>query len=154
MQESVVKNLVDVAIDKRSELFLTDFNCSQSNQITVVIDGDEPVSVSDCIAISREVEGQLDREIEDFSLQVTSAGVASPLIMPRQYIKNIGRKLKIKTADNVYKADLVKADQNGIEIQWKQREPKPIGKGKHTVQKKLELDYNEIEEAKVMIIFN
>lgn len=154
MQEVTIKRIVEEILKNHPSLFLIDLEVKQNNQITVVLDGDKSVAVSDCIKISRKIEENFDRETEDFSLQVTSAGVTSPLKVPRQYIKNIGRKLEVQTSENHYKAEMVNADKDGIELRWKQREPKPVGKGKYTVQKKVELTYSEIEKAKVMITFN
>ncbi|NNF83448.1 MAG: ribosome assembly cofactor RimP, partial [Flavobacteriaceae bacterium] len=97
---------------------------------------------------------ELDRDEIDFSLEVTSAGATSPLEHARQFKKNIGRSLEIRTTDNTkYVANLVKADDEAITLQWKAREPKPIGKGKITVKKEAVLNYNEIEQAKVKIKF-
>lgn len=154
MQKSAIEQAVEDSLDERPSLFLIDLQLKPNNQIFVVLDGDEPVSVQDCMDISREIEGTFDRETEDFSLEVTSAGVSSPLLFPRQFKKNIGRRLDVKTADERYKAELVNASDETIELHWKQREPKPVGKGKHTVEKQVELNYSKIKEAKVMITFN
>ena len=154
MLKDTVKRLIEESLKERPSLFLLDFDVNQNNQIRVFLDGDKPVKVKECVDISREIEKELEKEIEDFSLEVSSAGLTTPLTLPRQFKKNIGRKLKVKTTDQKYKANLIKADEDGIELQWKQREPKPIGKGKHTVTKQVELKYNEIEQAKVVITFN
>lgn len=153
MQKENLKQLIDQSLEQRPWLFLLDFSMSHDGQIKIVLDGDQSVSVNDCVDISRELEQELEREMEDFSLEVTSAGLSTPLTLPRQFKKNIGRKLSVKTENKNYKADLLTADDEGIELQWKQREPKPVGKGKHTVTKKVKLNYNEIEEAKVVITF-
>jgi len=154
MLKDTVKRLIEESLKERPSLFLLDFDVNQNNQIRVFLDGDKPVKVKECVDISREIEKELEKEIEDFSLEVSSAGLTTPLTLPRQFKKNIGRKLKVKTTDQKYKANLINADDDGIELKWKQREPKPIGKGKHTVTKQVELKYNEIEEAKVVITFN
>jgi len=121
----------------------------------VVIDGDNGVTVNDCIAISRAIEHNIDREEIDFSLDVSSAGVSEPLLIPRQFLKNIGRNLKVKTRDNdVCQGKLEKVDSKNIELRWKVREPKPLGKGKVTVQKEAVIEYKDIVEATVMIKFN
>ena len=96
MQEKVEKLLNDALAEKPS-LFLIDLSITGANQIRVILDGDEGVSVQDCIDISRAIEHNLDREEEDFSLEVHSAGVSEPLTMVRQYKKNIGRFLQLKT---------------------------------------------------------
>ena len=119
----------------------------------VVLDGDHGVSVQDCMKISRAIEHNLEREVEDFSLTVTSAGAASPMVNPRQYKKNIGRKVKVLTSEEIYEGNLTGAHENGIVLEWKAREPKPIGKGKTTVQKKKEITFSDIKEAKVILKF-
>lgn len=153
MQRDIVEKLIDQSFAVRQDLFLIDLNINQHNHIRVVIDGDQPVSVNDCMEVSRQIEHNLDREVEDFSLEVTSAGITSPLTNIRQYHKNIGKKLQVQTAENRYKAELEKVDGEGISLKWKEREPKPVGKGKHTVEKKVKLKFEDIIEAKVMITF-
>ena len=153
--KEIVKNLLNKALEENKSLFLIDFKITEGNQIRVIIDGDQGVTVNDCIAISRAIEHNIDREEIDFSLDVASAGVSEPLSMPRQFIKNIGRTLKVKTKNNdVLEGKLSKAGENKIELNWKAREPKPIGKGKVTVQKEAVLEYKDIVEATVMIKFN
>ena len=149
-----VETLLKDALDERPELFLIDLSISEANQIRVIIDGDEGVKVQDCIDISRAIEHNLDREEQDFSLEVLSAGVTEPLKMVRQYQKNVGRKLKVKTSEENLEGTLVKADEEALILQWKAREPKPVGKGKVTVQKEAVIPYKDIVEAKVMITFN
>jgi len=154
MQERV-NELLNSALEKNKSLFLIDFSISNSNHIRVVIDGDQGVTVNDCIAVSREIEHNLDRDEVDFSLDIASAGVSEPLVKTRQYIKNIGRKLSIKTNEGEsLEGNLTQANDKEIVLQWKAREPKPVGKGKITVQKEKVLDYTDIVEAKVMVTFN
>ena len=147
--------MVDQALETMPGIFLIELGISESNQIIVILDGDNGVSVSDCIAMSRAVEHNLDREEHDFSLEVTSVGVSSPLAIPRQYQKNIGRKLKVRTTTGEQlEGTLEQASETDCKITWKTREPKPVGKGKVTVQKEAMLPYGDIAEAKVMINFN
>jgi len=149
-----VRELLKAALDDRPDLFLIDCHISGSNQIRIVLDGDKGVSLDDCIEISRKVEHSLDREQEDFSLEVSSAGASEPLTMPRQFGKHIGRKLKVRTTDGQeVEAQLDQADEYGIRLSWMAREPKPVGKGKITVQKEKGIDYKDIEMAKVILKF-
>ena len=135
-------------------MFLIGFSIIGNNQIRVIIDGDNGVTVNDCIAVSREIEHNLDRDEIDFSLDVASAGVSEPLVEIRQYSKNIGRNLKVITSEKeVIEGKLADANDDNITLQWKAREPKPIGKGKVTVSKEAVLPYKDIVEAKVMIKF-
>lgn len=151
MLKDKVKTLLDDALDQDESLFLIDFTMGTDNSIHVVLDGDNGVSVQDCIKVSRAIEHNLDRDEEDFSLTVTSAGAASPMVYPRQFKKNIGRKIKVQTQDDLYEGILTGANTEGIVLEWKAREPKPIGKGKTTVQKKKEILFSEIKEAKVIL---
>jgi len=154
MREKVTK-LLEQALEKNKSLFLIDLNISEDNRIRIILDGDNGVTVEDCMAVSREIEHNLDREELDFSLEVMSAGVSEPLLFERQYKKNIGRNLKVKTKnDDTFEGEITNVDDKEVTLQWKAREPKPVGKGKVTVQKEVILSYKDIVEAKVMITFN
>ncbi len=149
-----VQELIAVALAERPELFLVDFSINEANKISVNLDGDQGVNLQDCIDVSRAIENQLDREEQDFSLEVASAGVSSPLKFIRQYKKNIGRTLKVKITDSAdIEAKLVAADEEKITLEWQAREPKKIGKGKETVDKKAEILYQNIKEAIVIVSF-
>ena len=154
MFRSKVRTLLDDCLEERKDLFLIDFDVLSDNTIKVIIDGDHGVSVDDCMFVSRAIEHNLDREEEDFSLEVASAGATVPMSHKRQYKKNIGRTVDVKTTNNQkFEAILTNADDNSITLEWKAREPKEVGKGKVTVQKKVELTYSDIIETKVKIKF-
>jgi ribosome maturation factor RimP len=122
-------------------------------KIIVSLDGDNGVALQDCIDISRAIENNLDREEQDYSLEVASVGVGSLLKFVRQYKKNVGRTLIVKLATETIEAELVEANDNFIILSWKAREPKKVGKGKETVQKRQEIPYTEIKEAIVTVTF-
>ena len=153
MLKTQVEELLAKALEENKKLFLIDFSITPDNTIRIVLDGDEGVNLKDCMAISRAIEHNLDREEHDFSLEVTSAGAAEPILMARQYPKNIGRKLVVKTAAENYEGELTEATENSITLEWKEREPKPVGKGKRTVQKRKKIAISEIDEAKVKLKF-
>ncbi|MGV6844880.1 MAG: ribosome assembly cofactor RimP [Lutibacter sp.] len=154
MEVEKIENLVNKAIENRSDLFLIDLKITGDNKIFVEIDGDNGVALQDCINVSRAVEHNLDREEEDFSLEVTSPDIAKPLKIKRQYFKNINRTLQvIDLKDNLYEGKLTKVGDSVIFLEWKTREPKPIGKGKVTVIKEKEIAIAEIKEAKVKLVF-
>lgn len=154
MQEKVEK-LLDEVLEEKPSLFLIALKISPANQIIIVLDGDHGVSMQDCVDVSRAVENNLDREEYDYSLEVTTAGATAPIIMPRQYLKNVGRKLKVQTTEGQkIEAWLEAVGEDSITLKWKAREPKPIGKGKHTVQKEAVIQFNNIKEAKAVITFN
>lgn len=145
--------LLEEGLREKPELFLIDLHINDAFKIVVTLDGDNGVTLQDCIDVSRAIEHNLDREEQDFSLEVASAGLSTPLKLVRQYKKNIGRTLIVKTNDDKIEAQLTAANEDFITLEWQAREPKKIGKGKETVQKKLELPYSEIKEAIVTVTF-
>jgi len=154
MFKELVSTLLQTALDEKPELFLIDFTVDAGNKINVILDGDNGVTVKDCIFISRAIEQNIDEEKYEFSLDVASCGATSPLKTTRQYIKNISRNLDVKLqSGNTLEGELTKADKESITLEWDTREPKPIGKGKVTVHKIEKIAYSDIVEAKVVIKF-
>lgn len=153
MNQERVKELLQEALQENESLYVIDLQFLADNKIKVIVDGDSGVPLSECIRISRNIEHNLDREEEDFSLEVTTPDIARPLTVKRQYKKNINRILEVKTATEEFEGTLTEVTEDTITLHWKTREPKPIGKGKHTVEKTKILAYQDIKEAKVKIIF-
>ncbi len=149
-----VNQLLEAGLEEKPSIFLIDMTITDAFKIIVTLDGDNGVVLQDCIDISRAIEHNLDREEQDFSLEVASVGVGSPLKLKRQYTKNIGRTLIVKLATQTIEAELVDANDEYITLAWQAREPKKIGKGKETVQKHQEIPYSEIKEAIVTVTFN
>lgn len=148
-----VKELIDAALQENQSLFLIDFSVGADGTIKVIIDGDNGVSVEDCVSVSRAIEHNLDREEQDFSLEVTSCGIFSPLVNIRQYKKNVGREISVKTTENFVEGKLISADENQIVVQTQTREPKPVGKGKITITKEHIISLESIKEAKLIVKF-
>ncbi|NJM16188.1 MAG: ribosome assembly cofactor RimP [Bacteroidales bacterium] len=95
IQKQVVESLLNTCELEGKEFFVVDCKVSTDNKIQVIVDSVMGITIDDCIAISRHVEFNLDRETEDFELTVSSAGANSPLKAIKQYTKNIGRELEI-----------------------------------------------------------
>ena len=153
MLKDEVTALLEEALKEDESLFLIDFSITPDNKINIILDGDKGVTLQDCMNISRAIEHNLDRDAVDFSLEVASAGATAPIRMARQYKKNIGRKLDVKTQDGSFEGNLIAVTADNITLEWKAREPKPVGKGKVTVQKKQEIAISDIQEAKVVLKF-
>ncbi len=154
MFKEKVQELLQEVMDENPSLFLIDLDIHGANEVKVVIDGDNGVTVEDCMTVSRKVEHNLDREEEDFSLEVMSYGAAGPILNIRQYKKNIGRTLimKLESGEKI-EGELEEVTEDSVTLYWKAREPKPVGKGKVTVEKTETFLVNEIAEAKVKIKF-
>ena len=151
-REKVI-DLLNEGLQEKPSIFLIDLTITDAFKIIVTLDGDNGVVLQDCIDVSRSIEHNLDREEQDFSLEVASVGVGSPLKLVRQYKKNIGRMLIVKLAESTIEAELVDANDEFITLAWEAREPKKLGKGKETVQKRQEIPYTDIKEAIVTVIF-
>lgn len=154
MLKERVRALLKEAFEEYSSLFLIEMTIKGNNEIVVVIDGDEGVTVQDCINVSRKVEHNMDREEEDFSLEVMSAGATEPLLNQRQYKKNEGRDLEVKLQDgSKITGELIAVTEEAVTLAWKERVPKEVGKGKVTVEREEVIAYGAIKQAKVKIKF-
>ena len=151
-KEKVSTVLAECLLEKPS-IFLIELVITDAFKVIVNVDGDEGVALQDCIDVSRYMDAHLDREEQDYSLEVASVGVGSPLKLVRQYKKNVGRTLIVKTGTETIEAELVDANDDFVILSWEAREPKKIGKGKETVQKELKLPYGNIKEAIVTVTF-
>jgi ribosome maturation factor RimP len=139
---------------KGTDRFITNVNVKAGNVIEILIDGETPVNIKDCVGLSRFIEGRLDREKEDFALEVSSHGAANPLVDKRQYKKHIGKIFEIKLEDNTWhEGELLEFNENELVITYKTRESKPIGKGKVTVEKKETIPFTTIKESKIKLKF-
>jgi len=119
LKDYIVKKATELFEDET--LFLVDVSIPSDNggKITVVIDGDNGVSIENCIALSRKLGADLEeKDLIDqaFILDVTSPGVGTPLSMMRQYQKNIGREVRIKTPEMDVTGKLISATENEVTI--------------------------------------
>ncbi len=150
--ENRVKALVEEKIADRPELFLVAIKMLPNNKLIIHVDGDEGISIQDCAAISRHVGFHLEEEntIEKaYNLEVSSPGVGEPLLLVRQYHKNIGRDLSVKLSDGVVKeGKLISVSENAILIEEKVKE-----KGKKVQLVETQIEFNTIVETKVLISF-
>lgn len=153
IDRNVILQLVEEKLAS-TEMFLVDVEVKTGNVIVVEIDSDEAVSIDDCVALSRWLEEHLDREKEDFELEVGSAGITSPFKVLRQYVKNIGNEVEILLKAGVKLTGVLKeADENGIVVTV-EKQVKPEGaKRKITVQEDQSYTYDEIKYTKYLIRF-
>ncbi|MDD3668083.1 MAG: ribosome assembly cofactor RimP [Bacteroidales bacterium] len=131
-----------------TDLFLVDLKIGKDNKISVFIDGDNGVTIQNCIDLSRKIESNFDREVEDFELSVFSSGVGEPLKLNRQYKKNIGRNIEVITNEEGEKivGELLIVDEEKIVVKVQPKKKKdPI------VEKEILID--NIKESKIIILF-
>jgi ribosome maturation factor RimP len=152
--KETVKVLLDEALSQKPSMFLIDLVVTEDNKISITLDDDNGVVLQDCMVISRAIEHELDKDALEYSIDVASAGVSTPLKFIRQYKKNVSRNIKVTTNElDKIEAKLIEADDDKITLEWQSREPKKVGKGKETVNNKKEIAYAEIKEAIVLISF-
>ncbi|MEO6978066.1 MAG: ribosome assembly cofactor RimP [Mucilaginibacter sp.] len=150
--EKRVKELVEEKIADKPNLFLVDVKFHSNGKLMILVDGDNGIGIDECVAISRHVGFHLEEEnvIETaYNLEVSSPGIDTPLILTRQYAKNIGRNLAIKMADGAKregKLSGITEDDVIIEETIKNK-----GKKAETVESVIPI--NTITETKVLISF-
>jgi len=131
-----------------SDKFIVDIKVKTGNVIDVTIDSDSSISIDDCIKISRNIEFNLDREIEDFSLNVSSAGLDEPFKLLRQYKKYIGKEVSVLLATGKkLKGILLTVNDESLSIEI------PANKKKKTEKREVEFLLEEIKETKCIISF-
>ena len=152
-----VKAVIDPLLAEDQSYFCVQIKVKPTNNIKVFLDGDNGLPIERCTFFNRKLYKAIEEEAwfpeGDFSLEVSTPDISHPLKVKRQYIKNINRILKVKTSEEDLEGVLAEADEDKIVLNWKAREPKPIGKGKVTVQKTATISYKDIKEAKVKIVF-
>jgi len=150
--EKRVAALVEEKIADRPELFLVEVKMLPNNKLIIHVDGDEGISIQDCVAISRHVGFHLEEEntIEQaYNLEVSSPGVGEPLKLIRQYNKNIGRTVSIKLKEGLKKeGKLLAVTENNLLIEESVKE-----KGKKVVAIQTAIPFNDILETSVLISF-
>ena len=98
----ILKDRVAILVKENlqeEDCFLVSLKVSVTNDITILFDSTKGVSFKDCLNLSRYIEQNLDREIEDYRLNVASPGLCTPIQVKEQYLKNIGREIKIITKE-------------------------------------------------------
>lgn len=134
--------------------FLVDVKVSSSNVIDIMVDSDTGISINQIVEISRFIESNLDREVEDFELSVFSAGLSEPLSLVRQYKKNIDKEIEVLlTSGQKLTGILIKADDQGIDLEVTTKEKPEGSKKKELVTRVHSLAYPEIKEAKKVLKF-
>ncbi len=145
ISEQLIKELTNTHLEG-TDRFAVSIAVRSDNRIRIFIDSDTHVLIEHCIELSKFIESQLDRDIEDFELNVSSSGLDQPYKLSRQYIKNIGREVAVLLKDN-NKIDgtLIAADNESFSIKEITKVKKIITETTHSFQ------YSDIKETKEII---
>jgi len=154
------KRVLELAEERIAErdpkLYVVEITISADNRIALDLDREEGfVTIDDCISVSRNIEHNLDREAEDFSLEVSSAGMTKPFRVLKQYLKNVGRDVRVQTLEHGRAVEglLKSADENGFVIETKEKKRIEGKKKKEWVIEEIPFNYNEVKETKLVISF-
>lgn len=137
-----------------SDTFLVDVIIRPGNIIVVEVDSKEGVSIEDCIKLSKHIESKLDRDAEDFELEVGSAGVTSPFKITKQYEVNIGNEVEVLTKGGQKITGVLKSCDSSTFTVTVTKMEKPEGaKRKVAVEEDLSFKYDEVKYTKYLIRF-
>ena len=131
-----------------TDKFVVDVKVLTGNKIEVYVDAPQHIVIADCVALSRYIEGSLDREKEDFELQVSSPGATQPFKVVEQYKKYANTQVEVVTKEGTkHKGLLLSANDAEFELEETRRQKKTLGKGNETVIEKITFNYNQIKET-------
>lgn len=152
INKEIVIKLAEEKLDET--MFLVEVTVSQSNVIHVFVDSFDGITIDKCIEISRNIEHNLDREEEDFALQVSSPGITENFKVKQQYFKYQGREIELVANDGQNLKGLLKeAADEGIVLETVSMEKAEGQKRKQAVRREYKLKYDEIKSAKPVITF-
>ena len=150
------EKIIALAEERIQELnndnYLVQVTVTNKNQIKVIMDNlYSGVSIKDCMSVSRNIEHNLDRTVEDFQLEVTSPGLDQPFFVEQQYIKNIGRNVSVITLENqIFSGELIAVNENDISIQ-EHVKPKNNKSKKMIPGNTIFIEKSKIKESKLII---
>jgi ribosome maturation factor RimP len=151
-----ITKAAEVAIEGmgNNELFVVEVKALPGDEFEVYIDSDDRVTVDDCIAVSRAIEEQFDREVDDFALTVSSAGIGQPLRTLRQYQKLVGGSTEVVLTSGVkILATLEAADEAGITLSYPEKRTVEGKKRPEIVTVTKTFAYSEIKSTKEYLDF-
>ena len=153
INKNIVRDIIQELI-ANTELYIVDITVSSNNSISVLIDSMEGVNLEKCILLTKAFEGKLDREIEDYELQISSAGIGHPFVVSQQYEKNLGNEVEILTTNGIkYKRKLIELIEDGFIIEFEEKEKIEGKKKKVLVTKQKTFNHEEIKYIKDIISF-
>lgn len=136
------------------EYFLVDVSVSADNCVSVEIDHADGVWIEDCVLLSRHIEANLDRDVEDYELEVGSAGIGQPFKVLRQYINHIGKEVEVLAKDGKkYRGIMARADETEFAVTIQVKEKPEGAKRPVLVDKEYAWRYEDVKYTKYLIKF-
>lgn len=151
------KNVVEIIVAgwlEGKDYFLTDLTVSRDNRIVVEIDHKDGVWIDDCVELSRYIEDHLDRDAQDFELEVGSAGIGQPFKVLRQYQNHIGDTVEVAPkSGRKYEGTLIAADTEGFTVSVEQKVKHEGEKRPHLETVEMHFAYDDVRSVKYVIEF-
>ena len=153
IDKNLVKSLVDEWLENQ-DYFLTDVTVSPDNRIVVEIDHKEGVWIEDCVELSRFIESRLDRDAEDFELEVGSAGIGQPFKVLQQYVNHVGENVEVLTGEGRKLTGVLKeATPEHFTLTIREKVKEEGAKRPKLVDRDLTFAYDEVKWTKYLIDF-
>ena len=153
IDKKTIQGIIEKEIEN-SDLYLVETKVSSDNTISVMIDSLAGVPISTCIELSRAIEGHLDREVEDFELQVSTAGIGQAFQVIQQYHKNVGNEVEVLTKEgNKFNGKLIAVGENDIELEIEELVKLEGKKKKQLITKTMKFNFEQIKSTKDIITF-
>jgi ribosome maturation factor RimP len=149
IKEEFIRSLAEQHI-AGTDKFIVDVKVKQGNRILVFVDADNGVTIADCAKLSRFIESNLDRNTEDFDLEVSSAGLDLPLILARQYKKNMGREVKVILKSGLVKTGIL-TNISEKELEITETIIEKINKKKEIRKVPVSLEFDQVKETRLVI---
>ena len=155
MKISEIIDAIDSEIVARG-LYIIEVTVSKDNDVEVTIESEEgKVELEDCVAISRFFETKFDREAEDYSLTVTSAGLDQPFKVLKQFVKALGKKVEVQLkGGKKMVAVLEAADEESITLKYSQKEAVEGKKKKEIVEHVDRFTMDQVNSVSPFVEFN
>ena len=151
IDKTALEQVINEALEG-SKLYLVTLQVSKDNVIDIALDSDEDITIDDCVAVNDAVHAAFDRDDEDYELTVGSYGITSPLLLPRQYRKNIGYEVEVLTADGrKLKGVIADADEEGFTLTMTVKKKLEGKKRPEMVEEQERFNYSDIKQTKNII---
>ncbi|WP_430810817.1 MULTISPECIES: ribosome assembly cofactor RimP [unclassified Carboxylicivirga] len=153
IKETQIQSIID---DKLAAdgMFLVELNVRPGNVIQVIVDHDNGVPINYCIELSKHIEAGLNRDEEDFELEVASAGIGQPFKIKRQYLKNIGKEIEVLRADGIkHTGKLIDVSDEGFSYEIEEKVKVEGKKRKELQVRTVNCKFDEVKQVKDIISF-
>lgn len=153
IETNIIKGIVAEKFEQ-DDVFIVELAVRTGNKIILVIDSEEGISISYCIEVSKLIEANLDREVEDFELEVSSAGIGQVFKVWRQYQKNLGNEVEVLTEEGQkFNGKLTDLSEVGFSVEVEEKVKVEGKKRKELQVRTLEFKFDDVKQVKDIISF-